>query len=168
MNNQNPTCQVCGQGELKKKKKYRMSGPVVFIGYIFLIPSIFGMLFGVLMIFATGGAASETSESIRLEVRQQLTAANIPEEIIQKVISRNSITEDERYLLSDDQRRTVSDVQMSYSASQVGAGAGTVIAGGFSIFVIVSSFVGGLLGWLLIMKKRVLQCVRCNAVIAAS
>jgi hypothetical protein len=32
----------------------------------------------------------------------------------------------------------------------------------------ISSFVAGLLGWLLIMKKRILKCSVCGAVINAS
>lgn len=37
-----------------------------------------------------------------------------------------------------------------------------------AIVVGVTSFVGGLLGWLLVMKKRVLQCDVCGAVVNAS
>jgi hypothetical protein len=44
--------------------------------------------------------------------------------------------------------------------------------GGISVIVsilgIVGSFVGGLLGWILIMKKTVLQCTNCQAVVNAS
>ena len=145
-----------------------MSGPVVVIGYIFLIPSILGILFGLLMIFATGSAASETSTGIKQEVREQLMAADIPGDISEKVITRQALTEEENAMLTDEQSRALADAKLTYSASQVGAGAGTAIAGGFSVFVIVSSFVGGLIGWLLIMKKKVLQCVSCNAIVAAS
>lgn len=145
-----------------------MSGPVVIIGYIFLIPSILGMLFGILMVFATGSAASETSSGLKNEVREQMVSSGIPEQIAEKVISREPLTEEENALLTQEQSRVLADARLSYSAGQVGAGAGTAIAGGFSIFVIVSSFIGGLLGWLLVMKKKVLQCVSCNAVVAAS
>jgi hypothetical protein len=43
-----------------------------------------------------------------------------------------------------------------------------VIAGGFSLFIIITSFIGGRLGWLLVMKKTVLRCPHCQAVVAAS
>ena len=70
--------------------------------------------------------------------------------------------------LTSQQRSAVHDAQLSASAQKVGAGAATVVAGGFSLFVIVMSFLGGLLGWLLVMRKRVLQCVRCGAIVPAS
>ena len=40
--------------------------------------------------------------------------------------------------------------------------------GGFFIFLGLASLVAGLLGWLLIMKKEILQCSYCGAVVAAS
>jgi transcription elongation factor Elf1 len=55
---QNPLCRTCGQGALIKRTKFRMSGPVVAIGFILLIPSVLGMLFGVFMLFVTGAANS--------------------------------------------------------------------------------------------------------------
>lgn len=43
-----------------------------------------------------------------------------------------------------------------------------IVTGGFAVIIGISSFVGGLLGWLLVMKKRVLQCSVCGAVVNAS
>lgn len=39
--------------------------------------------------------------------------------------------------------------------------------GGISVFLGMMSFVGGLLGWLLVMKKKVLQCTKCGVTVAA-
>ncbi len=43
-----------------------------------------------------------------------------------------------------------------------------IIGGGLAIFWLIGSFVAGLLGWLLVMKKRVLKCNVCGATISAS
>jgi hypothetical protein len=45
-------CKVCERGELLPKKIFRMSVPVVVIGFIFLIPSILGMSVGALLLIA--------------------------------------------------------------------------------------------------------------------
>jgi len=37
----------------------------------------------------------------------------------------------------------------------------------FLVFGAICSFVGGIFGWLLVMKKDILQCSRCSAVVAA-
>lgn len=94
-----------------KKKVYRMSGPVVAIGFIFLIPSIIGIIFSAVMFFGViaGGNAAD-----------------------------------------------------SFSQTAVGIGAGMAVLFG------IASSVGGLVGWLLVMKKSVLQCSFCGAVVNAS
>jgi hypothetical protein len=45
---------------------------------------------------------------------------------------------------------------------------GSAMASGILIFFALAAFVGGLLGWLLIMKKKVLICTHCSAVVPAS
>jgi hypothetical protein len=87
---------------------FRMSGPVVAIGFFLLVPSVIGMLIC--------GLA-----------------------LVQIVI--NSPNQD---------------------ATAVGAATMIVVAIG------IACFVGGLLGWLLMMRKRVLQCPVCGAVVSAS
>ena len=162
------SCQTCGQGALVKRKKYRMSVPVVLIGYILLIPCVLGMLFGVLMLFATGSAGTAVSAAADKATRMRLEEQAIPEPIIEKVVSFKPITADERSTLTPEQKSLVDEAKLSLSAGKVGAGAGAVIGGGLSIFLIISCFVGGLLGWLLVMKKKVLQCNQCSAIVAAS
>src|SRR5262249_11768101 len=65
----NPLCHTCGQGALIRRTKFRMSGPVVAIGFILLIPSAVGMLFGFLMLVITGSASKSTSASSEREIR---------------------------------------------------------------------------------------------------
>jgi hypothetical protein len=145
-----------------------MSGPVVFIGFLLLIPSILGMLFGLLMLFTTGTARSQTSSSAEQDIRARLIARQVPEPVLSEVASGKTVSDAELVSLTYEQRKAVHDAQLSASAQKVGAGAATVTAGGFSIFVIIASFVGGLLGWLLIMRKRLLQCTLFGAVVPAS
>lgn len=104
-------CKICDAGTLAPRKKFRMSGPVVAIGYIFLIPSILGILFSVFMF-----------------------------------VSASSI----------------------HAGNDATGTAATGIIGGFAILFGVGSFVGGLVGWLLVMKKSVLECGVCKAVVNAS
>jgi len=52
--------------------------------------------------------------------------------------------------------------------SREGAGIIALLGTGFTGFAFVVSLIGGLLGWLLVMKKHVLQCSTCGATIAAS
>jgi len=151
-----------------RKTKYRMSGCVVFIGYILLIPSVLGMLVGGLALAGVFGAASQMPQAIRDEVSKELRAASVPESIVAQVQEGKTVPESELEGLPPEQREAVKKAEMDASASMAGAGVGAVLAGGMAIFVFVSSLVGGLLGWLLVMKKKILQCTNCGAVVAAS
>jgi hypothetical protein len=105
------TCKTCDQGQLILRKKYRMSGPVVLIGYILLVPSILGVIISI-----------------------------------------------------------VSFVGVSSTPSNGGTDAAAVtgLVGGFTLLIGVAFFVSGLVGWLLVMKKKVLQCNVCGAAVNAA
>jgi hypothetical protein len=96
-----PACKVCDRGYLQQKRVYRMSSPVVFIGFVFLIPSVIGMLFCALLMVAA--------------INQ----------------GKNN------------------DVLVVF-----------IVMG-------IACFVSGIFGWLLVMKKSVLQCATCNATVNA-
>lgn len=173
MNNTNtntnkPTCQTCGQGSLTKKKKYRMSMPVVVIGYLLLIPCIIGMLVGIVGLFGTGAAVSEVAEGINQDSRAKLEAAQIPTAVIDDIADDGTVSDSDISGLTTAQKTVVSDAALERGAQLVGAGLGAAATGGISIAAIIFSFIGGLLGWLLIMKKKVLQCNSCSAIVSAS
>jgi hypothetical protein len=102
-----PRCRICGVGTLRLEKRYRMSAPVVVIGYILLVPSVLGMFFSVLTMFSVAGHSSTNNEV-------------------------------------------------------------SAVAGGLVFFLAVAFFVSGLFGWILVMKKKVLCCEHCSAVVPAS
>jgi hypothetical protein len=161
-------CKTCDSGELHKKKKYRMSGIVVLIGYIILIPSILGILGGGFMCVAAGAGTTGSIVLIESDARTDLMAAGIPEALTDKIVEMQGLTDTERSSLSVEQLHVVDQVSMEVVAGTAGAGLGGALAGGASFAIMVSSLVGGLLGWLLVMKKKVLQCAACGATVAAS
>ena len=161
-------CQTCGQGELVRRKTFRMSTPVVVIGYLLLVPSILGILFGGVMLFTTLAAGGTTVESNYKKVRNQLEAQAVPEGIIQEILSGKTISVAEKSGLTPRQQLAVKYAGAEVSGGAIGTGAGVVVGGAFSFGIMIFSFIFGLLGWLLVMKKKVLQCTHCQAVVAAS
>lgn len=162
-----PACRVCGQGTLQKRKKYRMSGPVVVIGFLLLIPSVLGMLFGGLMLVSTGVGAAEVGSQSSSEAKQALISAGLSEPTAEKALN-NKLSATEESALSETQRKAVSEAKLQSAAGTIGVGAAAAVGAGVALFFIAVSFVGGLLGWLLVMKKKVLQCMSCEATVAAS
>ncbi len=112
-------CKVCDTGVLHNIKRYRMSGVVVVIGYLLLVPSVLGIvstvLFQIAIVVGSVLGSSETKGST------------------------------------------------AYATLMPNAAVGI-----FSMVLGFSFLVAGLLGWLLVMKKKILQCNYCGAVVAAS
>jgi hypothetical protein len=163
-----------------------MSGPVVFIGFFFLIPSVLGIIISALMLSGvlTSGVSDVTGA--RHEAIAQMRANDVPEPIIAAVVAGDDQTVDRlmstwpnepiefngRIItssgLDEATRSWVRDSQEKIRASATASGFGVLFGGGFAIALGVASFVGGLVGWLLVMKKRVLQCSVCGAIVNAS
>lgn len=178
-------CQVCQRGILVQKKIFRMSGPVVAIGFILLIPSILGILFSALLFFGVVAAGGTAASAARRAAIASMRRNGVPGPIVSAVAAgENSRAERlmdawpesfemngrviETSGLPEYQRSWVHAAERQLGAGTIASGLGTLIGGGFAIVLGVASFVGGLLGWLLVMRKRVLQCSLCRAVVNAS
>jgi len=204
---------VCERGELVPKKIFRMSGPVVAIGYILLIPSVLGMIAGILLFFGviahngdgSSSATNEVTEPIQEDWDTQFRRTCISDLRTSHVLMTTmvqycecALTEYKKYnsqkyagdvcsqrlqyntLGAVDQEtqrlydnlietrspdgEAVERVQVQRSAPPLF----NIIGGTFAIVLGITSFVGGLLGWLLVMKKRVLKCSVCGATVSAS
>lgn len=160
----NPTCNTCNQGQLQPKKTFRLSGPVVAIGYIFLMPSICGILFGALLLFSVGSVTEDAFADVEAQYARDLQAAGLSAQQIESARA-NTIDLD---TLTDEQYDAYTTASLALSGGTIGTGAGVAIGGGMSIGLIIFSFCSGLIGWLLVMKKNVLQCTNCSAIVAAS
>ena len=161
-------CKVCDRGIMKPKKKYRLGAFGVIFALLFAVPSIIGVIVGGLGLFATGKVTVEASEEIAAETRADLEEAAIPTPLVEKILAFASLTTAEREQLTTRQRTAVDGAVLTLSVSALGTGAGAAIAGGLSLMLFLGSLVGLVLAWLLTLRKKVLQCTNCGAVVAAS
>jgi len=188
-----------------------MSGPVVAIGYILLIPPLIGMVVSALMLFGvityksnestpTGMTAQYSHGGYDDEFRhacgtafaqsfQKSTGTTAPPILIAEYCEcalssfkgTNSETDaaqicKQQYLngsliVPDQEVQDIYSKPVQNVDRQQAEPSGNlfrVLGGSFAIFLGISSFVSGLLGWLLIMKKRVLKCSVCGAIVNAS
>ncbi len=196
-------CKVCDSGTLISKKKFRLSGPAVVIGYILLIPSVLGMIFcGVLLIAINLGVVPRDSSRPfqsafdssfrrscaqsarqRIQGQGQYVSQQLIEQYCECALTQfketGSMTQaaascNER--IGDGTLEAPSqDLDALYSSQATredreveGLYLFRGVSSAFAIFWGVLFFVSGLLGWLLVMKKRVLQCDLCGAVVNAS
>jgi hypothetical protein len=153
------------------RKKFRMSAPVVVIGFIVLIPSILGICASVLILLGVTVAGGSASNRVRNQAVTSMRNNSVPEPIISAVLAGQD-QEVDRLMDNDEtpevQRSWVRDAQEKIRGTNATAGIGILVGGGFAGALGIASFVGGLLGFLLVMRKRVLQCSFCGAVVNAS
>ena len=170
-------CKVCDVGSLTLKKVYRMNPPVVAIGYILLAPTIMAMIACIGVCF---GRSSTSIEEARLtafeKCRQDLLEFEVPPEIVDKVFPTDS---GDVAHLDDEDYEILTEVEIDRIMECVDAYTKAVMKGfddrlgegvqGVALAVIFfGAFISGLVGWLLIQKKKILQCDACGAVVPAS
>jgi hypothetical protein len=196
------TCKVCDQGTLGSKKVFRMSGPVVFIGFILLIPSVLGMVVSALMLIGVNTVSlphqpQQSAEDAKF--RKACKDAFLAKQSEYSGVSQVTVTAPQfcectlstykatgsvdikgasqtcaEQGVNGTLKEPDSSVDAFYadastqSSENTGENIARFIGSGFAIAIGVGSFVGGLLGWLLVMRKRVLKCNICGAVVNAS
>jgi hypothetical protein len=157
-------CAACGSGPLVRDRVYRLSGPAVAIGYILLIPSIIGIVgCGILLVLSALGMTIDMDDAMVDTYKKMMRDAGITEPIINKVINNEPLTPDDLSTLDFNQVSTIQQVQETKNSAPALACCGLGIFGFGAIGGMILSFVSGLLGWLLVMKKNILQCRRCGA-----
>lgn len=161
-------CNVCHQtGGLHRKKVSRFSTPIVIIGWLFLLPSLLGVGCGACGLVTTGSASSQTSAQIDADYRSRLEKIEgLSSEKVEEIMAMTVV--DEAALQAKGLTKAQARQADLAHSSKIAGGAGAAIGGGLmaggSIFVMVASFVGGLLGWILILRKKVIACSHCNGV----
>ena len=172
-------CKVCDDGVLLPQKIYRLSGPSVAIGYILLIPSILGigasvvlLVLATMHIFQTDQVTQEFSLAEQSCVRGLGSSLSLPQrqEICECADSNGprgsaDFSQESIESCAISTRSDFLPPQEEYASLRPSA---IIFGSSFAITIGVISFVSGLLGWLLIMKKRVLQCYACGAIVNTS
>lgn len=179
-------CRVCEKGTLMPQRVHRMSGPAVVIGYILLVPSLLGILLsGVFLVLSWVGAASAASTNVSTPfilqqgTRELLRTTKVPVDLISSLEKGEPVNEASVNPLPSSQRLAIQQAEterLAYERAQLAtknakAGAAGCLGGCGTIFGVggmILSFIGGLIGWLLVMKKDVLKCGSCGSVVATS
>lgn len=127
-------CKTCDTGTLVRRKKYRMSGVVVVIGYILLIPSVIGILVGGIGLVSSGAAGKSGMQTARTRAEADLRAASVPAPVISKLTEFRSLVASDTASLNGRQRAAIREANLTLTASAAGTGIGVGVAAGVSIF----------------------------------
>jgi hypothetical protein len=189
-------CKICDRGTLRQKSVYRLSGPAVAIGYILLIPSVIGMTVCLFMFVSSSVSATNQPYQSASDAKYRLNCAKGMKQAYYRqhgtIASQKFIEQSCECFLSvyketgsvtsapdtcgkqlrDGTLATPSkEVDTFYSDGSTNSSSeneASKVTRNIAFIFGVMSFVGGLFGWLLVMKKQVLQCDLCGAVVNAS
>lgn len=162
-------CRVCGRaGGLVYQKVRKFSPPLVVIGWLLLVPSFLGVSCGGMTLLATAGAAAGSAQDLEREYADSLsTIEGLSDQQVQTIAAKG-VRPDRPQLtalgLNSSQADAVIRAHGLRSAGQAGAAVGTGLVGSFGIFVVATSFIGGVFGWLLLLKKKVISCRSCSGI----
>jgi hypothetical protein len=123
-----------------------------------------------------GSAPAPVMERAGERAAKIMEDAEIPSPIVLKVLSHPTLDADDE-MQEDLSMVQIGAIQEAQGVMRSAALRSSEVNNGnplfrifgqtFFIFAAIGAFVSGLLGWLLVMKKRVLQCNFCNAVVEA-
>lgn len=172
-----PRCTTCG-GNMRKERIYRLSGPAVVIGWILLIPSFIGITIGAIILIGGwiigASAPPKTNVTIEQVTLDSMRTIGIREPVIELVKKGEPVPSNLTNGMTAEQRQFLAAIESERGKYHAGDEHAAVVTKGFGIFgsifgpvIIIGSFIDGLLGWLLTMKKNVLRCTGCTAVVNA-
>jgi hypothetical protein len=164
-------CDKCHQGQMHPTKVFRLSGCLVAIGFIILIPCFvllcFAVLAGVIGTAATGSATITVTERAKQETVVKLQAIEgLPAAVVSDFQLDARISDETFASLTSIQSNEVRRLQSSYDAMISGAALGTGFAalfgGGLVIIMFVIAIPGLIVGFVLILRKKVWRCQMCG------
>jgi hypothetical protein len=169
-------CEACKRGSMVRNRVRRMNGFLVFVGFLLFVPSVLGILGGAI---ATVGfrIIEEQGRRPPAEIRAELTGLKVPDATIERLVAKESgehegiegVGESMRGLsegmegLDPAQRDAVTKAWISKVGRELPMG--TLV--GSALTILVGSVVLGVVAFLLIRKRWVLQCTACPAVVPA-
>lgn len=167
-------CRQCN-GSMKRKQIYRLSGCLVVIGSFILICGFLtiGMAIWITVAgtSATAKIESETLAEAKKEVRQKLEGIDgLPESVIREFKTTGDIKQKTIDSLDGKIKTDVETILASYRASIIGIGLGTgmfaLFGGGIVIILFIVGIPALIIGFLLVLKKKVWRCTNCGYIFA--
>ncbi|CAM2069635.1 hypothetical protein SCOR_29950 [Sulfidibacter corallicola] len=162
-------CEKCG-GDMFPAKIFRLSGCLVSLGFLILVISLgcIGMV-GFITLVGTGSSVAVSDEmeaEARASTLEELEEIKAPQAVIHEFAETAAVSPETLAGLSSDTRRDVERAVSSYSASLAGVAIGTglfaFVGGTFAMVLFFASIPTLIVGFLLVLRKKIIQCADCG------
>ena len=167
-------CEKCSHGQMYKTKVFRLSKPLVVIGYIILslaiaVPTIFGIA-TLLGTTATVAVASKTDDQVRASgVRELEQISGLPKVVIIDYKEDGKVSNTNMALVKNTDKNKVEQIVRKYAypdiapaATVATAGVMAAFGGAVTLLILGGSVMWFIIGFLLIMRKKVWRCIDCG------
>ncbi|MEM8709469.1 MAG: hypothetical protein AAGG01_00840 [Planctomycetota bacterium] len=176
-------CKVCDKGQLLPTKLHRLNAPAVVLGWLLIVLSCIGFAQAARDTYSLASspdsgttfadeAKRRAEPDLITRYADDFEGAGIPHSYLTTLAEGRRLSSQQRAWLSVKQNMLIGSVEAARGLLVLGAKAAPVIAETVVVpliaIVSVTSILLALFGSLLVMKKRVLQCTHCGAVVAAS
>lgn len=165
-------CEKCHSQPMVHAKIFRFSGCLVALGFCILVPSLIFLVFAALMALAGTAVTSEFGAQAEREARSKAASdlraiPGLPVAVIADFEEDGLIPADRlNSLPSFDVQRSVNRVINAYQASSasaaVGTGAAAVVGGGIVLYFFFASIPALIVGFLLVLRRKVWKCTNCG------
>jgi hypothetical protein len=149
---------------MARRRIYRLSGPVIVIGFLFFLPALLGIAVGGFGLAFTAHTTQGVGTVVQQRIRTDLEDKHIPNQIIIRVIEERTLTDDDLSSLSGEQRALVKSTEAGLMGARIGMAGAGFLSGGIFGGIFLAGLAFGLLGLLLTMRKSVLKCGSCGLV----
>lgn len=158
---------------MHRKKKYVLGAGGAILRFFIMIPGVLMLLFGALGTLGSGGAVAASGEMKR-EMLAELSITyqekGLQSEIVEATLASGRY-EGDRSVLGGNDIRLLNDLENAYISVQAGemvADGAAVLAGGFSIAMLIFGLICIAFGFLIGIRKWKLVCDNCGTAINAA
>jgi hypothetical protein len=163
-------CEKCGQSDMIKDRIYRLSTVLVVIGYFLIIPGILLMVGGLSCSFLGAGSTMAASaagfDKLREETAQKLLQAGGGQELSNKFKKTGNLTASYMSQLPEEKQRELRIIAKSYDMQIAGSALGSAgvaaCGGAFTVFTFLAGLPAFIIGFLLILKRKIWLCPGCG------
>ena len=167
-------CEKCkATASMSPTKIFRFSGCLVAIGVSLLVPSLMALgmatFCGLGGLFSGGAATVDTVGKLKAETAKELAAIpNIPKSVLDD-FEQDGVLEDATLAgLKPAMRERVETIEKGHAAGIAGVALGGTAVAGVSIAGVLVTYVIGIpafiVGFVLILRKKVWRCAGCGYV----
>jgi len=153
------SCPNCASVHFVERRVHRNGSLTVALGHFLLAPSILAVVLASMGVISRPSRTTDASRQAAIE----LEAVGVPAPVADHVASHEPLSDSELGALSEEQQQSVLRAQIRVANGNARASMSR-FASGRTLFLLASlSAAGGVLGWLLVRKTRVAQCVNCGS-----